>query len=105
MKLGIPIVTRPTQMHLINYAPNAMIHIQPLDEHRMSRGIPGAIDEAFAGELTNRYMIDGELRSDSDIGEEIQEHRTIRTFGYENEESFGNSDYKDRISNWLQEPN
>lgn len=78
------------------------VFYRPLEEHRMSEGIPGAIDEAFARELTGRYRIEGKLLSARDIAEKIQEHRTIRTYGYENEEFFGTSDYKAKINSWLQ---
>jgi hypothetical protein len=77
------------------------MHIQ-LDEHKMSMGIPGAIEDSSVGELTSRYKIEGELQSAGEIAEKIQEHRTIRTFGYENEDSFGTSDCKTKIGNWLQ---
>ena len=75
------------------------VFYRPLNEHRMSLGIPQAIDDVFAAELTKRYEVTGE--SAQDIAEKIEAHRKLRTFGYENEALFGQSDYMDQIQKWL----
>jgi len=81
------------------------VYYKPPHEHLMSEGIPDSIDASFARELARRYRIEGELKSAREIAEKIREHRTIRTFGYENEALFGASDYRDKIRKWLGQAN
>jgi len=78
------------------------IFYRPLDEHKMSMGIPNLLDAAFVDELIARYEIEGEIRSRQEIIRKIEKHKTIRQFGYENKELFSESDYRDRIQQWLQ---
>jgi hypothetical protein len=78
------------------------IFYRPLDEHKMSMGIPNLFDAAFVDELIARYEIEGEMRSRQEIIRKIEKHKTIREFGYENKELFSESDYRDKIQQWLQ---
>jgi len=74
---------------------------RPLDEHKMSMGIPGLFDAAFVDELIKRYEIEGEIRSRQEIIRKIEEHKTIRKFGYENKEYYSDTGYKNLIQKWL----
>lgn len=78
------------------------IFYRPLEEHKMSMGIPDLFDAAFVDELIRRYEIEGEAQSRQEIIRKIEKHKTIREFGYENKELLGESDYRDKIQQWLQ---
>ncbi|MHC4725850.1 MAG: hypothetical protein ACYS17_01340 [Planctomycetota bacterium] len=73
----------------------------PLDEHKMSMGIPNLFDAAFVDELIRRYEIEGEMRSRQEIVRKIEKHKTIRQFGYENRELYEDTGYKNLIQKWL----
>lgn len=74
---------------------------RPLEEHKMSEGIPGSIDDAFVNELIRRYEIEGELRTRQEIMRKIEEHKTIRQHGYENKEYYTDTGYRNLIQKWL----
>ncbi len=74
---------------------------KPLEEHKMSEGIPGIIDDAFVNELIRRYEIEGEIHSRQEIIRKIEEHKTIRQYGYENKVFYTDTGYRNLIQKWL----
>ncbi len=78
------------------------VFFKPLDEHRLSFGIPGLLDPAFAGEMLRRCQIAGQTQSADEIAKEIVESQTVRTCGYEDKEVFPKSEYAQKIQRWLQ---
>jgi len=74
---------------------------KPLEEHKMSDGIPNIVDAAFANELIRRYQIEGQTASRQEILRKIEEHKTIRQYGYENKEFYTDTGYKNLIQKWL----
>jgi hypothetical protein len=76
------------------------VFFKPLDEHRMSFGIPGLVDAKYAEEMVRRYQITGENVSAEQLAREREQSQTIRTFGYENKELFPKSEYAEKIRQW-----
>jgi hypothetical protein len=76
------------------------VFFKPLDEHRMSFGIPGLVDTKYAEEMVRRYQITGENVSAEQIAKEKEQSQTVRTFGYENRELFPKSEYAEKIRQW-----
>ncbi len=78
------------------------VFFKPLDEHRLSFGIPGLLDPAFASEMLRRSQITGQTRSADEIAKEIAESQTVHTCGYEDKEVFPKSEHAQKIQRWLQ---
>ncbi len=78
------------------------VFFKPLDEHRLSFGIPGLLDPSFAGEMLRRGQITGQTQSADEIAREIAQSQTTRTCGYEDKEIFPQSEYAQKIQQWLQ---
>jgi hypothetical protein len=76
------------------------VFFRPLDEHRMSFGVPGLVDAKYAEEMVRRYQITGENVAAEQIAKEKEQSQTIRTFGYENKELFPKSAYAEEIRRW-----
>jgi hypothetical protein len=76
------------------------VFFKPLDEHKMSFGVPGLVDAKYAEEMARRYQVIGENVSAEQIAKEKEQSQTIRTFGYENKELFPKSEYAERIRQW-----
>ena len=74
---------------------------QPLDEHRLTFGIPGLLDRQFAAEMLRRGQITGGNQSAEQIAKEIEQSQTVRICGYEDKEVFPKSEYTQKIRQWL----
>ena len=78
------------------------VFYKPLDEHRLTFGIPGLLDASFADEMRRRGQITGQTPSAEQIAKEIAESQTTRACGYEDKEFFPKSEYAQKIQHWLQ---
>lgn len=78
------------------------VFFKPLDEHRLTFGIPGLLDPSFGNEMLRRGQITGQTPSAEEIAKEIAESQKVRTCGYEDKEVFPKSEYAAKIKHWLQ---
>lgn len=78
-----------------------MIFYKKIEDHVMSKGIPGLLNKQFIEELIKRYQISGDKRSEDEIKSEIEKLNSVIEFGYENKEIFNESDYQLKIQKWL----
>lgn len=82
---------------------SGMIFYKKIEDHVMSKGIPGLLNKLFIEELIERYQISGDKRSSDEIKSQIEKLDSVIEFGYENKEIFKESDYRFKIQKWLEE--
>ena len=78
------------------------VFYKPLNEHRMSFGVPDIFDPAFAAELVRRCQITGRTGSTEELTKEVQQWvATIRVSGYEDKGIFPKNDCPEKMQQWL----
>ncbi len=82
------------------------VFYKPLDEHRMSFGVPDLLDPAFTTELVRRCQITGRTESVEELTKQVQQWvGTVRISGYEDKEIFPKNECPERIQQWLKKAN
>ncbi|MCL5280163.1 MAG: hypothetical protein M1376_09680 [Planctomycetes bacterium] len=82
------------------------IFYKPLDEHRMSFGVPDLLDPAFTTELVRRCQITGRTESAEELTKLVRQWvGTVRVSGYEDKEIFPKNECPEKIGQWLKKAN
>jgi len=78
------------------------VFFRPLQEQRLSFGLPGLIDQSFTDELLRRYRITGENRTRDEVVREIALLQRARISTYEDDTNvISRSDCAVKIRQWL----
>jgi hypothetical protein len=77
------------------------VFYKPLNDHKMALGIPELFDDSFTGEVARRFRIMEPGLSTREIDERIETLRSVRRFGYDYKPFFPQSDFNEKIRQWL----